>query len=60
VLRVLGALLFCLGAFATLLTVRGSFVRPRPVAALLGLAAPVAVLAALTGALLVFIPDFFG
>jgi hypothetical protein len=48
------------GAVATVVAIEGSFRRRRPIAALLGLAAPVAVLVALAGALLVFVPDFFG
>ena len=59
-LRVLGAVLFLVGAAGSMAAIHGSFSRPRPIAALLGLAAPVAVLLALTGALLVFVPDFFG
>lgn len=60
VLRIIGALLFLVGMIATALTIRASFERPRPIAALYGLATPVCVLVALAGALLVFIPDFFG
>jgi len=60
VLRILGGLIFLVGAAATAVTVHGSFTKPRPAAALLGIVAPLAVLVALTGALLLFIPDFFG
>ncbi len=59
-MRIVGVLLFLAGAAATAWTVAASFDRPRPVGALFGLVAPLCVLAALVGALLVFVPGFFG
>jgi hypothetical protein len=58
-LRILGILLFVAGAVSTTYALRESFARPRPVAALFGLLSPVAVLIALLGALLIFVPTFF-
>jgi hypothetical protein len=59
-MRALGLVLASLGIAATVVTIDGSFRQRRPLAALLGLAAPIAVLCALAGALLLFVPDFFG
>jgi hypothetical protein len=58
-MRLLGVLLFLLGSAGAAAAIAASFERPRGVAALYGLLAPIAVLVALTGALLLFVPDFF-
>jgi hypothetical protein len=60
VMRVLGGLLFVLGAVGAGMALRASFERTRGAAALLGLAAPLAVLVAIAGLVLVFVPGFFG
>ena len=59
-MRVLGAVLFLAGSGATVYSVRASFASARPRDVLLALVAPIALLVALTGALLVFVPGFFG
>jgi hypothetical protein len=59
-MRVLGALLLLLGGAGTSYAVRAAFARRRPADVAWALAAPVALAAALTGALLLFVPDFFG
>jgi len=58
-MRFLGAVMFLTGAAGTAWTIKESFTRPKPAAALFGLLSPVAVLVALVGALLVFVPGFF-
>lgn len=58
-MRLVGVIAFFVGAAATTFAVRASFERSRPIAALAGLAAPIGVLVALAGALLIFVPDFF-
>lgn len=58
-MRVLGVLTFLLGAAATAYAVHGAFSRRRPVDVAFALLAPVAMTAALAGALLSFVPDFF-
>ncbi len=59
-MRILGLVMFLAGAAATAAALAASFERKGAVAALAGLAAPVAVLVALCGALLMFVPGFFG
>ena len=58
-MRVVGLLGFFVFAGASGWAVRASFERPRAAAVGFGLLAAVTVLAALTGLLLVFVPDFF-
>ena len=60
VMRVIGALMFLAGAAGTGMVIRASFERARGAAALYGLAAPVAVLVAVAGLVLLFVPGFFG
>jgi hypothetical protein len=58
-MRVIGALLLLAGSAGTVMAVRGMFAarRPRDVAfAVLG---PLALIAALSGAVLLFVPTFF-
>jgi len=59
-MRILGLVMFLTGSAATAWTVGASFARAKGKAALFGLLVPVAVLLALTGALLIFVPGFFG
>jgi hypothetical protein len=59
-MRLLGLIAFLAASAGAAVAVRESFVRPRPIAVLLGLLAPVCVVLALTGLLLVFVPDFLG
>ena len=59
-MRILGVLLVLAGSAGTAFAIRESFARPRAVGAVFGLLAPVAVVVALVGALLVFVPGFFG
>ena len=58
--RILGAVLFLLGSAAAAASLAASLEKSGVRAAALGLAAPVAVLIALSGALLLFVPRFFG
>lgn len=58
--RVLGAVLFLLGSAGAAASLAASFDRSGLRAAAFGIAAPVAVLIALSGALLLFVPRFFG
>jgi hypothetical protein len=58
-MRILGVILFLLGAAGAATSFAASFERPRPLAVLFALLAPVAVLVALLGALLLFVPGFF-
>jgi hypothetical protein len=58
-MRIVGIVMFLTGAAVTAWSVRESFARPKGKAALFGLLSPVAVLVALTGALLIFVPGFF-
>jgi len=58
-MRILGLVIFLTGAAVTAWSVRESFTRPRAQAAWFGLLAPLGVLLALTGALLIFVPGFF-
>jgi hypothetical protein len=57
-MRILGALMFVIGGAGTAAAMRASFSPHRGAAALFGLLAPVMLLVALLGALLVFVPDF--
>lgn len=58
-MRILGLVMFLTGSAVTAWSVSGSFARPKGKAALFGLLTPVAVLLALAGALLIFVPGFF-
>lgn len=58
--RILGAALFVLGAAAAAYSIRAVFHRRRPADVAFAALAPLAVLIALTGLLLVFVPGFFG
>lgn len=60
IMRVLGALLLLVGATATAWSVWASFEKRRPLDVAFALAAPVALVVALLGALLVFVPGFLG
>jgi hypothetical protein len=57
-MRILGALMFVIGCGSAAYAVRASFATSRNVAALFGLLAPVCILVALFGGLLMFVPDF--
>jgi hypothetical protein len=57
--RLLGVLLLVLGAAGTVRCVRGIFEEKRPRDVGFALLAPLAIAAALAGALLLFVPDFF-
>ena len=59
-MRILGLVMCLTGSAVTAWSVRASFAQSKGKAALFGLLTPVAVLLALTGALLVFVPGFFG
>jgi hypothetical protein len=59
-MRIVGVFLLLAGSVGTAVSVQQSFARGRARGALFGLLAPLCVLAALTGALLLFVPDFFG
>jgi hypothetical protein len=58
--QVLGALLFVAGSAGSAYAVWAIYNRRRPVDVAFAVLAPVAVLCALTGLLLVFVPGFFG
>ena len=58
-LRLLGLILFFLGAAGAVRAVRGIFEEKRPRDVGFALLAPVAIAAALAGALLIFVPGFF-
>ena len=58
-MRVLGALLFAVGAVATAYSVRGAFGGRRPRDLAFAIAAPLAFIIGLVGLLLVFVPGFF-
>lgn len=59
-MRALGILLFVLGGGGTAFATWASYQRSRPQDLLFSLLAPVALLVALTGLLLAFVPGFFG
>ncbi len=59
-MRFVGLALFVIGVAASGWLVRVSVEAPKRRGTLAGLAAPVAVLIALVGALLIFVPGFFG
>ena len=59
-MRILGALLFVAGGFATGYATWAAYTSRRPRDVLFALLAPVAMIVALTGLLLVFVPGFFG
>lgn len=59
-MRVLGAILFLLGGAATAWSVTRSLTDRRPRDVAFALLAPLAVVLALGGLLLLFVPDFFG
>ena len=58
-MRIVGGLAVLLGAGATGVALRSAFERSRGAAAAFGLLAALTVGVALTGLLLVFVPDFF-
>jgi hypothetical protein len=58
--RVIGVLMFLAGAAGAVLAIRIAFSRRRPLDLLGGLSAPVAVVVAILGLLLVLVPGFFG
>lgn len=60
VMRAIGAMLFLAGSVGAGLALRASFEKARGVAALFGLLAPLAVLVALLGLVLLFVPGFLG
>ena len=59
-MRVLGALLFLLGGAGTAYATWASYHRKRPLDVAFAVAAPAALVLALAGLLLVFVPGFFG
>ena len=59
-MRVLGALLFLLGGGGTGYAVHAALTRRRPLDVAFSLAAPLALVVALLGLLLVFVPGFLG
>lgn len=59
-MRALGALLFILGSAGTAYTTWATYLFKRPRDVVFGTLVPVALLIALTGLLLVFVPNFFG
>lgn len=59
-MRLLGALLFLCGSAGTAWSVAASFRERRPRDVAFALAAPLALAVALAGALLIFVPGFFG
>jgi hypothetical protein len=58
--RILGVLLFVAGSAATAYATWATYRRHRPRDVLFALLAPIALIAALTGLLLAFVPRFFG
>jgi hypothetical protein len=58
--RVIGVLVFLLGATGLFFTVRIALSRGRPLDVIAGLMAPVALVVAVLGLLLVLIPGFLG
>ena len=59
-MRFLGIVMLVLGAFAAVRCTRGIFEEKRPRDVGFALLAPVAVVVAIAGALLLFVPGFFG
>ncbi len=59
-MRILGVLLFLLGGGGTAFSTWAIFTQRRPRDVLFAGAAPLALLIALAGLLLAFVPDFFG
>ena len=59
VVRLLGAALFLVGCAGTAYATWATFEKRRPLDVAFGAVAPVALLAALLGLLLVFVPGFF-
>ncbi len=57
-MRALGVMLFLAGMLGAGWTMKASFERSRPLDALLALAAPILLLAGVTGAVLALVPDF--
>jgi hypothetical protein len=58
--RVLGALVFLAGCAGTAYATFATFEKRRPLDVAFGVLAPIALLVALTGLLLLFVPGFFG
>lgn len=59
-MRILGLVLLVTGAAASAWAVKLSFERRRPLDVALALAAPLALLVMLLGAVLIFVPGFLG
>lgn len=59
-MRFVGGLLFLLGGAGTAYCLHAAFSRRRPVDVAFAIAAPLCLALALVGALLVFVPGFFG
>ena len=59
-MRILGVLLFVVGGGATGFSTWAIFNQRRPRDVLFAVAAPLALVVALVGLLLAFVPDFFG
>ena len=59
-MRIVGALLFLLGGGGVAYTVTAAFAAKRPRDVAFAVLAPLALTVALAGALLIFVPGFFG
>lgn len=59
-MQVLGAVLFLLGSAGSAYAIWATYNRPRPADVMFAVAAPLALLVAMSGLLLVFVPGFFG
>lgn len=59
-MRFFGVLLFLLGCAAVAYSTWATYQRSRPLDVLFGIIAPLAMLAALAGLVLMFVPGFFG
>ena len=57
-MRIVGLIMFLLGTIGTGFAVREAFRRGRPLDVVFGLVAPVAVIVAITGLVLIFVPGF--
>lgn len=59
-MRILGVLMFVLGGAGTAYATWASYNRKRPLDVVFAAAAPVALILALSGLILAFVPGFFG
>ena len=59
-MRILGVFLFLAGGAGTAYATWATYTRGRPADVLFAVLAPLAMIVALTGLLLVFVPGFFG